>query len=215
MSIRAIIFDLDGTLIDQFKAIHRAFALTLEKMGFAKPSFEEVKQAVGGASEATMVKLIGQERVNEAVNILRPIFEKEMFNGLIALPGAIEILKECQEKSIKTAVLTNKYGPHARATCSHLNLDQYLEFTIGAGDTEWKKPNPNLTKLALEKMGADNQNTLYVGDSPYDYQTAQNASLRCILIPTGTHSKEELSELGDDVIIKRNLSNSPSEDKYM
>ena len=44
MSIRAILFDLDGTLIDQFDAIHRAFALTLESMGFNKPGFEEVKK---------------------------------------------------------------------------------------------------------------------------------------------------------------------------
>lgn len=206
MAIRAILFDLDGTLIDQFDAIHRAFALTLESMGFNKPGFEEVKKAVGGASEATMIKLIGKERAKEAVQLLRPIFEKEMLTGLKMLPGALEILKKCHENKIKTAVLTNKYGPHARAACSHLNFDQYLEFTIGADDTKWKKPNPNLTKLVLEKMGTNNQNTLYVGDSPYDYQTAKNGSMPCILLPTGTHSKEELSRLGGDVIIKRNLS---------
>ena len=52
MAIRAILFDLDGTLIDQFQAIHKSFALTLERMGYNKPSFDEVKRAVGGASEA-------------------------------------------------------------------------------------------------------------------------------------------------------------------
>jgi len=94
MAIRAILFDLDGTLIDQFDAIHRAFALTLESMGFKKPGFEEVKKAVGGASEATMIKLIGKERAKEAVQLLRPIFEKEMLTGLKVLPGALDILKK-------------------------------------------------------------------------------------------------------------------------
>ena len=76
MKIRAILFDLDGTLIDQFEAIHRAFSKTLITMGFPSPSFEKVKRAVGGASDTTMVKLIGPERATEAVSILRPIFEQ-------------------------------------------------------------------------------------------------------------------------------------------
>ena len=62
MRPRAILFDLDGTLIDQFQAIHRAFSLTLSSMGYPEPSFETVKRAVGGASDTTMQKLIGPER---------------------------------------------------------------------------------------------------------------------------------------------------------
>ena len=86
MKMRAILFDLDGTLIDQFLAIHKAFSKTLVRMGFPPPSFDEVKRAVGGSSDTTMSKLIGSERADEAVSILRPIFEKEMFEGLILLP---------------------------------------------------------------------------------------------------------------------------------
>ena len=175
-------------------------------MGLPEPSYDEVKKAVGGASEATMTKLIGQERAKEAVRKLRPIFEKEMFNGLTLLPGALEILEKCEEEKIKTAILTNKHGPHARAACDHLKLSKYLQFTLGADDTEWKKPNPELTAFALEKLGVTNQETLYVGDSPFDYQTAQNASMPCILLSTGTHSMEELSKLDKNLSVKRNLS---------
>ena len=78
MALRAILFDLDGTLIDQFDAIHRAFSQVIEKMGLPIPDYETVKKAVGGASESTMGKLIGKSRAKEAVNLLRPIFEKEM-----------------------------------------------------------------------------------------------------------------------------------------
>ena len=102
MPIRAILFDLDGTLLDQFEAIHRAFVRVLTQMGFPEPSFEKVKRSVGGASEATMTKLIGAERAEEAVQILRPIFEEEMFNGLKALPGSREILEACKKHGLKT-----------------------------------------------------------------------------------------------------------------
>jgi phosphoglycolate phosphatase len=205
MTPRAILFDLDGTLIDQFQAIHRAFSLTLEKMGFPPPSFETVKKAVGGASISTMTKLIGPERAKEAVDILRPIFEEEMLNGLILLPGAKEILLELKECGIKSAVLTNKYGPHAREVCRHLGLDEFLEFTLGANDTEWKKPNPKLTQFALDKIKSTAEDTIYIGDSPYDYQTAKNASMDYFLTTTGTHSEKELSRLGDGIKIKPNL----------
>ena len=54
-------------------------------MGYPPPSFEKVKRSIGGSSDVTMAKLIGPERAKEAVSILRPIFEKEMLNGLHAL----------------------------------------------------------------------------------------------------------------------------------
>ena len=205
MAIRAILFDLDGTLIDQFQAIHKSFALTLERMGYNKPSFEEVKRAVGGASEATMEKLIGPERAKEAVQILRPIFEQEMLNGLTLLPGAKEILHWCKANKVKAAVLTNKYGPHARIVCKHLGISNDLEFVIGADDTQWKKPDVSLTNHTLEKIGYNATETLYIGDSPYDYKTAQNASMKCLLVSTGTHPVHELSKLNSSLEIQTNL----------
>ena len=195
MKTRAILFDLDGTLIDQFEAIHSAFSKTLVKMGFPPPSFEKVKRAVGGAAETTMATLIGTERAEEAVSILRPIFEKEMFEGVFLLPYVKEGLGLLTQSGIQSAVLTNKYGPHARAVCEHLGISPFLRFTIGANDTKWKKPNPALTRLALDRIGYGSEETIYVGDSPYDFNTARNGELDCHLVATGTHSLDELSML--------------------
>jgi HAD superfamily hydrolase (TIGR01549 family) len=195
MPIRAILFDLDGTLIDQFEAIHRAFARVITQMGFPEPSFESVKRSVGGASEATMTKLIGSDRAKEAVGLLRPIFEEVMLDGLEALPGAREILETCKAKGLKTAVLTNKHGPHARAACDHLHFSELLSFTLGANDTDWKKPDPRLTTYALDKLNTRAEESLYLGDSPYDYETASGVGMRCLLVATGTHSEAELKKL--------------------
>ncbi len=200
MPIRAILFDLDGTLIDQFEAIHRAFARVLSQMGFPKPSYEKVKSSVGGASLSTMTKLIGPKRAQEAVEILRPVFEEEMLIGLKALPGSHEILSFCRQRGVKTAVLTNKHGPHARAACDHLHFSEWLAFTLGADDTAWKKPDPRLTVHALEKLGGNTHETLYVGDSPYDYETATQAGLKSILVATGTHSEAELKEIAPNCV---------------
>ena len=202
MKTRAILFDLDGTLIDQFKSIHSAFSKTLIQMGFPAPSFDKVKRAVGGSSDITMAKLIGPERADEAVGILRPIFEKEMFNGLFTLPGVNEGLYQLTQAGYKCAVLTNKFGPHARSVCDYLGLSKFFEFTIGATDTEWKKPNIKLTRFALERFGYNSYETIYVGDSPYDFETAINGHLRSYLVATGTHTLEELSTLQSENIFE-------------
>jgi len=202
MTYRAIIFDLDGTLIDQFKSIHYAFAKTIVEMGYEAPTYEEVKRAVGGASEATMTLLIGEERAKEAVARLRPIFEQVMLDGLTPLPFALDSLSRLTEAGLKTAVLTNKYGPHARAACDHLGFSRHLDFTLGADDTEWKKPQSELTNHVLAKLGVTATETVYVGDSPYDYKTAKNAAMDCILVATGTHSAKELFSLGSTVVLQ-------------
>ena len=153
MPIRAILFDLDGTLIDQFEAIHRAFARVLTQMGYPEPSYEKVKSSVGGASLSTMTKLIGPERADEAVEILRPIFEEEMLLGLKVFPDPTKFFSFCRRRGIKAAVLTNKHGPHARAACDHLLFSEWLSFTLGADDTEWKKPDPRTHHACFEKIG--------------------------------------------------------------
>ena len=199
---RAVLFDLDGTLIDQFDAIHRAFSKTLVSMGLDAPTYDQVKRAVGGATESTMIKLIGPERAKEAAQKHGPIFEKEMFNGLKVLPGVIQGIEKLKANQFKCAVLTNKFGPHARAACQHLEIDKYLEFTLGANDTPWKKPEKSLTDYALKKLQFSAHSTCYVGDSPYDYETARNADLACFLIASGTHSFDELKELNGEKTFK-------------
>jgi phosphoglycolate phosphatase len=101
-------------------------------------------------------------------------------------------LSFCQQKKIKTAVLTNKHGPHARAVCEYLNFIPPLEFVIGADDTEWKKPDIELSQITLNKIGFGPEETIYIGDSPYDAQTAKNIGMRCCLVSTGTHTVDEL-----------------------
>ena len=202
MSYRSIIFDLDGTLIDQFIAIHRAFSQVIVEMGYEKPSFETVKRAIGGASESTMTKLIGPDRAKEGVHRLRPIFENVMLEGLVELPYAKDSLCRLKENGYKTAVLTNKYGPHARRVCDYLGFSEYLEFTVGADDTEWKKPDILLTEFALSKLQSSPTKCTYVGDSPFDFETAQNASLSCLLVDTGTHTFDELNLLNQGFVYK-------------
>jgi phosphoglycolate phosphatase len=189
---RTVLFDLDGTLIDHFAAIHRSYAHTLPQLGLPAPTLAQVRAAVGGGLENAMRKFVPEARLAEALNIYRPFWEVHMLEDVEPLPGAVELLGALHARGIVCAVLTNKHGPSSRATCDHLHLTPYLSAIIGATDTAWLKPQPEFTRYALERLHAEASTTLLVGDSPFDVQAAHGAGLPCWAVTTGTHDAEQL-----------------------
>ena len=194
--IRTILFDLDGTLIDHFSAIHRAIAHAQKELGLPECSYETVRGAVGGSTPITLRKLCGTEEMAEAAEPhFRKHFVEIMLQDVAPLPGAYEILARLKKKGYQLAVLTNKYDGHSKSVLYHLALDTHLDAIFGTGDGQaYRKPDPRFTMQALEKLDCSSEETVLVGDSPYDYQTAEAACLRCFLVTTGSHSADELAE---------------------
>ena len=193
---QTVFFDLDGTLIDQFKPIYRSYLHALEELNLEPVDYETVKQTVGGSVDVTMERLIGPELAPLAVEIFLPYFNEIMFEDLIALPGAKEILEALQAQGKRLAVFTNKRGDAARSTLDHLGLMPYLDEVFGANDTPWRKPQPEFSRHVLEKMATSAEESCLVGDSPFDLQSASVVDMPCHLVATGTHDLEQLAQTG-------------------
>jgi HAD superfamily hydrolase (TIGR01509 family) len=189
---RTVLFDLDGTLIDHFAAIHRSYGHTLPQLGLPAPTLAQVRAAVGGGLENAMLNFVPQARLAEALNIYRAFWDVHMLEGVKTLPGAVELLRALHTRGTVCAVFTNKHGPSSRAICDHLHLTPYLSAIIGATDTPWLKPQPEFTHHALELLHAEPATSLLVGDSPFDVQAAQAGGLPCWVVTTGTHNADEL-----------------------
>jgi phosphoglycolate phosphatase len=194
MTTHTVFFDLDGTLIDQFKPIYRSYLHALEELGLPTVDYETVKRTVGGSVDVTMERLIGPELAPRAVEIFLPYFDKIMFEDLIALPGSREILEALQAQGKRLAVFTNKRGDAARATLDHLGFMPLLDEVFGANDTPWRKPQPEFSLHVLEKMNTSPEASCLVGDSPFDLQSAAVVGMPCHLVATGTHDLEQLGE---------------------
>lgn len=196
MRFRTVLIDLDGTLVEHLPAIHRAYGHTLPQLGLPAPSYEQVKRAIGGGLPHAMRKFVPEERLEEALAIYRPYWERTMLDGVELMPGARELLEALAERAVPAAVFTNKHGPSARRVCEHLGVASLLRGIFGAGDTAWLKPEPEFAAHVVETLGASAADSVLIGDSPFDVAAAQAGGLAFAGVTTGTHTGDELRAAG-------------------
>jgi phosphoglycolate phosphatase len=200
-AIDTVLFDLDGTLVDNFTAIHKCYALVAEELGFAPKSYDEVRGAVGGSITVTIGKLLPAEVGERAVALYRQKFPDIMHDGLFAYEGVEKLVRGLHTRGYKVAVFTNKDAVNSRKLLQHLGFDELFHRVIGTGESPWRKPEAEFTRHALELMGASPSRTVMIGDSPFDIAAARNGGLLAVhCVTTGSHTAEQLTHDSPDGI---------------
>lgn len=187
---------MDGTLIDQTAPIIRCYAEVIIAMGYPKPAAEEIRRSMGGPMASTMRLFVEPDRMDEACASFRKLFPETMYDGLITLPGALDLIEFFAAKDIPQAIFTNKHGETARIVSKDCGFSAHIPVCIGNADTQWGKPEPELTKHVLERINTTADGAILIGDSPTDAQTAKNAGLTFYGVSTGAHSSTELEAAG-------------------
>ncbi len=193
---KAILWDMDGTLIDQTAAIIRAYGDVIQTMGGGIPDPEVIRRSLGGPMASTMALFIDEAHLVEASRRFRQRFTEIMFDGLIILPGGLELIENAYKARIPQIIFTNKHGDTARKVSKYAGFAKYIPNCIGNTDTEWHKPQAELTRYVLDQIEADAEGACMIGDSPTDIETAHNAELPCYCVATGAHTTEELLAAG-------------------
>jgi phosphoglycolate phosphatase len=196
MRLRTVLFDLDGTLVDQFRAIHRCHAFAMEQIGLPAPSFEQVKRAIGRGLEDAIADLAGAQNVARILPIYLEHWRATNLDDVTLCPGARELLEALRARGVRCAALTNKRGDASREVCAFLKIAPLLDGIFGAGDTPWLKPQREFADHALRTLGTAAAESALVGDSIYDLAAAQNAGLAFFGVTTGTHDAAALAAAG-------------------
>lgn len=192
--MKTILFDLDGTLLDHFRAIHLAIAHSQRQLGLPESTYQTVRATVGGGVEVTLGRLIGPENVDAAMPYFESHFGEIMLSEAEMLPGSICLLQALHARGKQLAVFTNKGGEHSRTILEHFKVAVYLAEIFGTGDTAYRKPQPEFSEHALKCLNARAEDTIMIGDSPFDYAAAEAGGFKCYLVATGSHTVEQLAK---------------------
>lgn len=191
--IKAVLLDLDGTLVDHFRVIYRCYVYALRKMGLEPVSYERVRSSVGGSIVVTFGKLVPPQYVDAGVHHFREEFDRIWHEEVDVLAGVPWLLEKLGERGVQRVVFTNKEGGRARKLLDHVGLMDALEAVYGTLDTPWRKPQPEFTRHVLTEIGVEPEAAVMIGDSPYDADAAATVGMRCYLVATGSHSEAQLA----------------------
>lgn len=197
----AVVFDLDGTLLDSYSAIQDSLNVVLRAMGMPAVSFEETRRRVGRGLDVLMAESVGAERMDEGVRLFREHYEKAGPESTRLLPGADEVTRALVARGTKLAVASNKPARFSRQLLDHLGIAGRFGAVFGPDDGFPPKPAPHMVFMALALLGVKAADALFVGDMPIDILTARAAGVTVAVVPTGSSTREDLLDAGPDVVL--------------
>ncbi len=214
MQYSGIIFDLDGTLLDTLADIARAMNRVLRSHGFAEREVPEYRSMVGwGLEELTRRALPaehteGSGRQNnglvaqcyqEVVSAYAaaPVVETEPFDGVP------EVLRELHEAGVPLAVLSNKHDELVTTIVAQTLGLQCFRVVGGARDGVPKKPHQEAAHRIARELGVAPEETVFVGDSGVDIETARRAGMIAAAVTWGIAPREELKSAGPDILLEQ------------
>lgn len=209
---KAIVFDLDGTLINSLEDLIDACNTVMENHGFPTYSYENGKRLIGrGLRNLTRDAMPEKYRSDDAfvdalTEMLRAEYGKNYTNKTKPYQGITEVLNYLETNHIPYGVCTNKPDQAAKSLVQILFGEYHFVEVVGFISDELRKPNPAATLALAEKMGAKPEECLYVGDSLVDYETGTNAGMLPVLCTWGFESPEVMKKLANEIWI-----NNPSQ----
>ncbi|MBQ4053810.1 MAG: HAD-IA family hydrolase [Clostridia bacterium] len=201
---KAIIFDLDGTLLDTLADLADAVNYALAKNDLPTRTQEEVRAFIGNGIANLMRRAIGKEHsgFDAILNDFIEYYKAHCADKTQPYAGIEAMLKALKERNVKTGILSNKADFATKALAK-----QYFAGLLcaAAGENEAagirKKPAPDALLAMMKDFEVSKEETLYVGDSEVDIQTAQNAGVDCLLVAWGFKDESFLREHGAKRII--------------
>jgi AHBA synthesis associated protein len=197
---RAVIFDLDGVLVDSFEVMREAFTIAYaEVVGDGEPPFEEYSKHLGRYFPDIMTIMglpLGMQEpfVRESYRLAHRV---RLFDGVA------EMLQELRANGLKLAVATGKSGPRARSLLDGLGVLSLFEHVLGSDEVARAKPAPDIVLRALELLGVDRTEAVMVGDAVTDLASAQGAGVAAIAALWGECDERTLLAAEPDAVLRK------------
>lgn len=206
MNENAVIFDLDGTLVDSIEDIAISMNEVLKEKNYKQHQINEYKYFIGNGAKTLVEKASPQETSKEEQEELlerfKEIYKEKIDTTTKVYEGIYELLEKLEKNSYKKAILSNK--PHNfTKTCVEKFFKDYDFINISGQKAELpKKPAPDAALNIAKQLETHPANIYFVGDTKVDMQTAKNSGMKAIGVLWGFRDEKELRENGADFIVK-------------
>ena len=205
MVIRAVIFDLDGTLIDTTHEIQHIFNQLLESYSLPKRSFDFFKENIGNGVEDLLQKSLPSDYSNDISPMLekvKEIYSENLNKKSRPFDGITEILDLLKKNGIQIGIITNKMH-HLAIRCVDTFFPYRSIITIGAGHLHPRKPSPDSALVLAGEFKTKPSEMLFIGDSSVDIKTARNAGMVPIGVEWGNGALKELLDAGAQEVFNK------------
>ncbi|MBQ1535918.1 MAG: HAD-IA family hydrolase [Ruminococcus sp.] len=201
-SYTTCIFDLDGTLLDTLDDLTASTNYAMRSVGCKEHTKEAVCSFVGNGIKKLIQRAlppdVPQSTFDKAFEVFKAHYGEHCFDSTKPYPGILSMMKELIKQGKKIAVVSNKADFAVKKLCRDYFGD-LVHITIGEKEGVRKKPAPDTVIAALAQLGSTPEESVYIGDSDVDIQTALNSGMDCISVLWGFRSEEFLTRHGAKV----------------
>lgn len=201
----AIVFDLDGTLLNTLEDLMDSVNYALGICGMPEKSYEEIRRSVGNGIERLLELVVpnGPEnpQFERALTLFIEYYEEHCNDKTDLYPGIRELLDALKREGFLMAIVSNKYYEGVQNLKQQYFKD-YLQVAIGEREGIRKKPAPDTVLAALKELKVPKEKAVYIGDSEVDIATAVNTGMDCIMVGWGFRTREEQEAAGGKVFVE-------------
>lgn len=209
MAIKAVIFDLDGTLLNTYEDLANAVNFALKENGYPEHEPEKFKVFTGNGTDVMIMRALpvycrNEETLKKIREIYFQYYNAHSGECTRVYDGIMELLQELKLKGIRLAVTSNKIEFMTQSVIKEY-FGGVFDYVTGQGEGVAPKPDPSMVKKAMNALSVEPSECLYVGDTDVDAQTGKNSGIFTVGVLWGFRDEKELRENGADVIVSKPL----------
>ena len=194
--IHAVIFDVDGTLVDSNDAQARSWVDALKEFGYSVP-YEKVRPLIGMGGDKVLPETIGVQKDSEKGKQISKrrseIFKEKYLPNVKPFPDAQKLLDRMRKQGLKLAIATSAQPDELRPLLQIVGAADLIEDKTSARDVKSSKHDPDVMQVALKRVGYPPNEVVMIGDTPYDIEAARKAGVGTIAFRCGGWSDSDLA----------------------